>query len=470
MALLDKKDVRVEQGEQQTSDYLGNHDDYVQDDDVSLAREMNTLSVQQREQIYEEIHGIAGNIAETPELVSASLDNMRRELAIVPRRRRAALDRAFFLRPSIAYDDSFHLMFLRACRFNPEDAAMRMHRYFTNKLALFGEEKLTKKISLDDLGEKEIKLMHQGSTQFLQVSHRGVIAQYTMIAALDDVSDWKVNMRYLWYQLMAALEDEEVQKRGIIEVWNLRGPWKVGVHDMQRHLVKCNLMLNDRPVKICAFHRLVEGGPLSYFIGTANKLMPKEHRIRQRFHDGSDLEIKYALMTFGVNLPDCFTLGCGMFAKAQLENGYLQFRSLAEDKFNRLETQKLLPNHALFPSRDDVLMGRGRPFQTWPGNFHLAQLVMENAEHYLKAKCRDDKTEIARQILTLVRRQNGGRFLRRTSVDWEPVDELAARNKISQLLRAEVRSRQRRAIHGARCAYDGKRVGPYSKSKRLSVA
>ena len=170
-------------------------DNCIEQDDIELAQEMNALSVHEREQIYEEIHGITTIINETPEMLASCLQQMRLELSRIPRRKRGALDRAMFLRPSITTDDNFHLMFLRACRFDPKCAASKMHRYFTNKLELFGEEKLTKTITLDDLGTtQETRILCEGANQFIPVNERGVIGRYTLVAAHADVSDWKANM------------------------------------------------------------------------------------------------------------------------------------------------------------------------------------------------------------------------------------------------------------------------------------
>jgi len=41
------------------------------------------------------------------------------------------------------------------------------------------------------------------------------------------MSDWKGYARYVWYQTMAVFEDEEIQKRGVVEVLNVSGEWKL---------------------------------------------------------------------------------------------------------------------------------------------------------------------------------------------------------------------------------------------------
>ena len=88
----------------------------------------------------------------------------------------------------------------------------------------------------------------------------------------------------------------------------------------------------------------------------------------------------------------------------------------------------------IFPN--DVLFGRGKPFQVHPGNVRLHQLVDERKHVYTMSR-RDDKTMIATSIVDLIKRE-GGRFLRQYKNDkkkWMEVDDLVARNKVSHALR-----------------------------------
>ena len=48
-------------------------------------------------------------------------------------------------------------MFLRAERFDAPKAAIRLVNHFEGKLVLFGEDKLVKRITLDDLEEEDIE-------------------------------------------------------------------------------------------------------------------------------------------------------------------------------------------------------------------------------------------------------------------------------------------------------------------------
>ena len=134
-------------------------DNNINVDEVMLAREMNELTVAERNKVLDDIHGVASVQEETPEFVADSLERLNKDIAELPYTKRKDMDRAFFLKPGLHKDDAFKLMFLRADDFNSYEAAHRMARYFTNKLSLFGEEKLVKKISMDDLDEQDMKVL-----------------------------------------------------------------------------------------------------------------------------------------------------------------------------------------------------------------------------------------------------------------------------------------------------------------------
>jgi hypothetical protein len=196
-----------------------------------------------------------------------------------------------------------------------------------------------------------------------------------------------------------------------------------------------------------------EDGPHPFFVRAANKLTSTDIRIRQRFHIGSDLEIQYSLMSFGIKMQtDCLTLGQGIFGLDHVTT-YLQHRREKDMENLRREAEQGARSSAqnlLYPRQQDVLMGRGRPYQTWPGNIRLTQLVMEYANRYMQADHRPDKTAIASHIVQLIQiENNAARFLQRSSNnnEWEKVTDHVARNKVSQLLRAEARSRRHRTTN-----------------------
>lgn len=140
--------------------------------DDLLVKELNELSVVEREKVFEDVHGVAPIQEETPYLIASRLKELQQELVKIPKSQRRALDRALFLRPSLEYDKKFRLMFLRAVSYDAQEAARRMCKHFQDKLELFGEEKLAKRITLDDMDADDMEAGSTGSVLVLPEKDR----------------------------------------------------------------------------------------------------------------------------------------------------------------------------------------------------------------------------------------------------------------------------------------------------------
>ena len=121
--------------------------------DADLAKEMNELTVEERTKVYEELHGVASTKEETPDFIERCMEELDRSLKKLSKSKRNKMEKAIFLRPSFATDEKFKLMFLRADHYDPTKAAMRLCKYFDWKSTLFGDNKLGKDITLQDLQE-----------------------------------------------------------------------------------------------------------------------------------------------------------------------------------------------------------------------------------------------------------------------------------------------------------------------------
>ena len=165
------------------------------DDGALLARELNELTVQQREDVYEELHGVSQNVAETPEQLERSLAHLHEELAKIPKRRRHLYTRALLLRPGLEQDTEFFLKFLRADRFDTASAANRICSFFDTKFLLFGEEKLVKRITLDDLDEDDMECFRHGAIQVLPQKDRSGRAIWFIDLTNLEFKDWKNQVR-----------------------------------------------------------------------------------------------------------------------------------------------------------------------------------------------------------------------------------------------------------------------------------
>jgi hypothetical protein len=140
------------------------------DADVVAADEMNQLSLKEREQVFEDIHGVSDVIDEEPLFVGQCLEQM--EVVVGKIRKKSAYERALFLSPAYVQSRDFRLMFLRAERFEPQRSAKRFVKFFEYKLGLFGADKLVKTITLDDLDEDDMACLMTGSHYSLKDKDR----------------------------------------------------------------------------------------------------------------------------------------------------------------------------------------------------------------------------------------------------------------------------------------------------------
>jgi hypothetical protein len=83
-----------------------------------------------------------------------------------------------------------------------------------------------------------------------------------------------------------------------------------------------------------------------------------------------------------------------------------------------------------YTNPNDVLVGRGRPYQTFPGNIMLSNLIdTQYLDRYIQTN-RVEKTRMHLEAIETVQNSFGGRFIKRTSEGWNVVDEIAARKKV----------------------------------------
>ena len=104
--------------------------------------------------------------------------------------------------------------------------------------------------------------------------------------------------------------------------------------------------------------------------------------------------------------------------------------------FERTEIKNSIAKHAtgfICPTSDDILLGRGRSLQNFPGNKNLSRIIKSYFPSFVKANKRG-KTRIAVEVVEYVQTQIGARFLRRKDTNpdlWEEVNNAVARSKVA---------------------------------------
>ena len=131
--------------------------------DNLLNTELYNLSLDERGQVFDDIHGVSDDIEETPELISQSLQRLDEELKLI--RDKYAYDFAYALDPKYVRNRDFRLRFLRACVFDAKATASRIVQHFEIKMELFGKEKLSQDITQDDLDPQDLTMVYSGYYQ-----------------------------------------------------------------------------------------------------------------------------------------------------------------------------------------------------------------------------------------------------------------------------------------------------------------
>jgi predicted house-cleaning noncanonical NTP pyrophosphatase (MazG superfamily) len=143
-------------------------------DDI-LANTLQELSVKERENVYFEQHGVSDVIEEVPEFVAQCLEEFNSQLLLLKSSRQPwaeAYNLAESRDPLYVNSPKIRLRFLRTERFDAKKAATRFVLYFDFKKDLFGETKLCKDITYNDLGEEDIKALKKGFLQDLPARDR----------------------------------------------------------------------------------------------------------------------------------------------------------------------------------------------------------------------------------------------------------------------------------------------------------
>lgn len=156
-----------------------------------LPAQLTALSFQEREAIIEEIHGVAPEPKETKESREILLKEMREEIRNVPVKKKTAYTRAAFLRPTLENDDAFMLRFLRAERYDPKKAALKVCIHFEHKLEIFAPEMLPRRITVFDLTEEDIDEMRNGGSHPLKCKDRTGRAVHLIQLQKANPKNWK---------------------------------------------------------------------------------------------------------------------------------------------------------------------------------------------------------------------------------------------------------------------------------------
>ena len=262
------------------------------------------------------------------------------------------------------------------------------------------------------------------------------------------------------------------------------------------------------PHRFTAYHFCFNSPIVKTLSDFNQKVSTKQTRLRFRAHYGTHLEVQYQLMSYGIH-PSKLTVddagnlrtylaqafiedqrnyeaevqkatslqqNVSSFPTAMMVNGSsggmeqqqqrlspqpqtissLQQQPLAttgKTKQQNMAIANQTPKINLQTVREvditsnDVLLGRGVPYQSHPGNLYLAKLIDAHAAQH-KHGSRFDKVFLTWKILRAIKQDRKGRFLEKISeMDddyeiWREVDDNVARTKISYGFRTLVKRKK----------------------------
>ena len=142
--------------------------------DDLVSRELMQLSLNDRNAIQEEIHGVHCLAKEeTKELLEDSLKQLATELDdVLPPEQKKAYLISQRLKKSYVNDDDFRLRFLRCELFDAKKAARRIAFLLDFLLEVFGRFALKRPVKLVDFDREELKYMRRGRYQYLPFRDR----------------------------------------------------------------------------------------------------------------------------------------------------------------------------------------------------------------------------------------------------------------------------------------------------------
>jgi hypothetical protein len=497
-----------------------------------IASQLNQLSTDERNFVLQDIHGVADLVEETPEFVQDSIGKLQQELEVIllkdqqnnpqnpsayaqsvqqylVRHQQLHQHRSESSPSSLSgtcspMDSDFLLSFLRADQFNVPKAAERIVRYFQEKRYLFGSENLTHEIRMDHFDEETLQVLQGGRMQLLpardsagravllgvrklqsELRDETSLVRYLPLYDLSSVVPCKIltsfctvlfgKLRSFFYLGSVTAMDEETQRKGVVIVHYCLGKGYASrsiIHGLGK-------ILRALPIRVASIHICENNAAVKAAASIASLLIGSSNSVRVRGHCGTDMEVQYELMTFGlkINFPSEFPISPSGAVDLREHTCFLERRRIQEevegditggDTGGRITSSLCAilhdpisslkdvmpdsrystgdqgsnfdkPSHIIVPGELDIILGRGRSYQNYKGNLRYRHIVESHRQQYEMLSTKKEKTQLIKDVVEAIH-VGGGRFLQQDLVGrWTPVDIDMARNKVSHSFRNQKR-------------------------------
>lgn len=432
--------------------------------DAMIAAATAQLTVEQTLSAQEDLYGVVRKVPEKeqPGRIPALLQILRARLGAVKIKRGTAFEVAEKLDRSYADRNDFLLKFLRASKYEPEQAAQQIINFFDMKLELFGREKLVKDITLDDLNDDDQSCLNNGNDQVLHTASRHILVCFPGLRRFKALNN---ELRARYYTLMSMLESNDTQIDGVTIINYAVGSCRDTTNGVG-YIEHARLLLS-LPIHVAATHHCSDDVAQYILLYGAIGLGSPTQLARFQAHHGSAVDCIYKLATFGIpngSLPLSTTdhqpmlerhmawlrtrriidsvnrgphISHPQFVQARLQPTSLQTLGAGPaSPNNSTEATKpstLVAPGSLKPNADDVLFGQEH--KAHPGNIKMHQL-MDHLQSQYEAADKVGKMKIS-LIVVFSMKGTGSRFLDydESTMHWHIVPDTVARNKVAKAIR-----------------------------------
>ncbi|KAL3919590.1 MAG: hypothetical protein SGILL_003680 [Bacillariaceae sp.] len=416
-----------------------NTSDATADSEATLAKKMQQLYMEEGDRVVFDVHGLPQIVDQDPDDLQPYLSRLEQNINEMPADKKQAFLKARDMNPAYINSEQLRLMFLRAKRFDTQEAAENIVYHFEVKQVLWGDgECLGRQIHYSDLSEDDRSSADSGFMSVLP--ERDAAGRAVMwFRPVPEAHKTAENcMRAMWYIGNNILSSTETQKKGIVVVFYNVGAERTSGFEMIR---KIQFGRDAMPRKLVGAHLCHNSSWLKPLTECAKFYLAKSDSIFARFrpHKGNHDAVVFDLQTYGIpisreNVRDGGGLPPEWHASWLAGCRKNEERTMVA-KTTTGQEEAALPQEVILPSKLDVLFGRGKSTREHHGNMRCLQLVEERLPEY-ESSSKYAKTNMAERVVSDII-ASGGRFLKRDrKLGWQIVDSDSARDKVSHYFRA----------------------------------
>lgn len=405
-------------------------------EDELLSRELLKLSLQDRNAINEEIHGVQTFAPkESPEMLAEALRKMEIEIREIEHK--AAFDRSQQFPNTYVNNADFRLKFLRSDLFEVKQAAKKMVGFLELVSELYGDFALRRQIQMSDLSREEMQYFRVGHIQLLPYRDRSGRRILAFVGGFGIHWALVTRVKILIYIMLAASEDIETQRQGITSIiWpGTKLPQGDTVNKIKLdRILYMKRIYENLPVRTCSLHYCTSVTPF-FKVMKALFILSMPHNIkRMKFHVGENIELQYSVKSYGIPVELIPLTESGNIKTTYLKQ-WMKLRRVIEVMKMTDRGNDNAVSIIECPGSNDVVFRSGTSMSCHPGNVRFRCMV-ESKHETPSIVSQTTQAELAEQLIEEIE-EEGGRFLKWDSRGYwmELKDRLQIHTKVALSIR-----------------------------------